>query len=166
MKWLRTLGQGLAGLALLGAAAFFAPRFVHDGPIGPIPGGPLRAGELFSFPVSDWSFAADVKEVELQLASQSISRTTWILVHEGAAYLPCSLGFPPGKSWYRDAEADGRALLRIAGRRYAVTLARDDDPGLAEFARGEVTRKYGSAPPSGGGVMFFALSSRAAAEGE
>jgi hypothetical protein len=165
MKLFATLGRILAALVVLAAAAFFAPRFVHDGPLGPIPGGPLRAGELFDLPVSDWSFATDVGEIELQLQSQRISRTTWILVRDGAAYVPCSLGFPPGKSWYRDAQADGRATLRIDGRRYPVTLAKDDDPTLAEFARGEVVRKYGNAPPSEAGVLFFRVASRAVSGG-
>jgi hypothetical protein len=151
------------GLAALG---FFAPRFVHDGPLGPIPGGPLRSGELFDLPVSDWSFATDVAEIELQLASERVSRTTWILVRDGGAFVPCSLGFPPGKNWYRAAQVDGRALLRIDGRRYPVTLTRDDDASLPDFARAEVTRKYGRVPPSEAGVLFFRVSSRAAADGE
>ena len=162
MKLLTTIGKLLAALVLLGVVAFFAPRYVHDGPLGPIPGGPLRAGKLFELPVSDWSFATDVAEIELQLESQRHSRMTWILVRDGAAYVPCSLGFPPGKSWYRDAQQDGRTTLRIDGKRYPVTLTKDDDPSLADFARAEVTRKYGSAPPAGGGAMFFRVTSRAA----
>jgi hypothetical protein len=130
-----------------------------------IPGGPLRAGELFELPVSDWSFAADVGEIELQLESQTISRTTWILVRGGAAYVPCSLGSPPGKTWHKAAQVDGRAILRIAGKRYPVTLTRDDDPSLPEFARAEVTRKYGNIPPGTAGVMFFAVASRAPSGG-
>ena len=164
MKILRVVGWLLGGVVALGGVAFFAPRFVHDGPLGPIPGGPLRAGELFVFPVSDWSFATDLAEIELQLESQKLSRTTWILVRNGAAYVPCSLGFPPGKSWYKSAQQDGRALLRIEGKRYPVTLTQDDDASLADFARGEVTRKYGNAPPSNAGVLFFRVKSRAASE--
>jgi hypothetical protein len=161
MKVLGILGKILAALALLAVVAFFAPRFVHDGPLGPIPGGPLRAGELFALPVSDGSFAADVREVELQLESQRISRTTWILVRDGAAYVPCSLGAPPGKDWYVVAQQDGRAVLRIDGTRYPVTLTKDDDASLLEFARAEVQRKYGSVPPSDAGVIFFRVTSRA-----
>jgi hypothetical protein len=160
MKVLGTIGKVLAALLALGVVAFFAPRFVHDGPLGPIPGGPLRAGAVFELPVSDWSFATDVGEIELQLASQRISRTTWILVRDGAAFVPCSLGAPPGKTWYVDAQADGRATLRIAGKRYPVTLTKDDDPSLADFARSEVTRKYGRAPSSDAGVLFFRVTSR------
>jgi len=165
VKVLRVIGWILGVIVVLAVVAFFAPRFISDGPLGPIVGGPLRSGDTYELPVSDWSFAADVKEIALQLESQRISRTTWILVRDGAAYVPCSLGFPPGKSWYNDAQQDGRAVLRIDGKRYPVTLTRDDDPTLAEFARAEVTRKYGSMPPSDGGVMFFKLTSRAMSGG-
>jgi len=161
VKVLRVLGWIVGVLVALAVVAFFAPRFVSDGPLGPLIGGPLRSGAFYELPVSDWSFATDVNEIALQLESQTISRTTWILVRDGAAYIPCSLGFPPGKTWYEDAQQDGRALLRIEGKRYPVTLTRDDDPSLAEFARAEVTRKYGNVPPSEGGVMFFRVTSRA-----
>jgi hypothetical protein len=117
-------------------------------------------------PVTDWSFATDIGEVELQLTSQSRSRTTWILVHEGEAYVPCSLGFPPGKSWYRDALTDGRAMLRIDGKRYPVTLTKLDDAAadaIAPVIQAEVERKYGRAPPSDAGVWLFRVASRAPA---
>jgi len=163
MRGLGILAKVLAALGLVALAAFFAPR-LFDGPLGPIPGGPLRAGEVFAFPVSDWSFAADVPAIEMQLASQRISRTTWILVIGGAAYVPCNVGVPPGKSWYRLAQQDGRAVLRIEGKRYGVTLTRDDDATLAELARAEVRRKYGSAPSGGAEVLLFRVKSRALAE--
>src|SRR3972149_406859 len=60
-------------------------------------------------------------------------RPTWILVHEGQAYVPCSLGFPPGKSWYKQAVVDGRATLRIEGKRYPVTLSKLDDAATPEL---------------------------------
>jgi hypothetical protein len=146
----------LVGLVVLGA------RF-HDGPLGPLPGGPLRAGERVVEPVADWSFAADVAEVELQLDSEDRSRTTWILVRDGKAYVPCSLGYPPGKRWYRDAVEDGRATLRIDGRLYPVTLVKRDDPALAEPLRGEVARKYARTPPGDAPVWIFEVTSRDAA---
>lgn len=157
IRWILRIAVALVVLVLV---AYFGAR-LHDGPVGPIPGGAIASGEWYELPVSDWSFAKDVKEIELQLESQKISRTTWILVRGGTAFVPCSLGFPPGKTWYQKAQEDGRAVLRINGQRYAVTLTRDDDPSLAEFARPEVTRKYGNPPPSSAGVMFFRIASRA-----
>src|SRR5262245_52935591 len=106
MAALRWLLRIVIGVIALVALLFVAARF-HDGPLGPIPGGALEAGAEVSEPVADWSFAKDVKEIELQLASQGSSRTTWVIVHEGQAYVPCSLGFPPGKRWHQHAVVDG-----------------------------------------------------------
>jgi hypothetical protein len=163
MTLLRWLLRIIVGVIALVALLFFGSR-LHDGPLfGPIPGGPLESGELMSEPVPDWSFAKDVGEIQLQLAAQGISRTTWILVFDGKAYVPCSLGFPPGKSWYKDAEKDGRAILRIDGKRYPVTLTKLDDAvvqQMGDTVRAEVTRKYKTAPPSDAGVWLFEVASR------
>jgi hypothetical protein len=160
IRWLiRIVIALVAAVALLA----FVSRFA-DGPlVGPIPGGPLVAGEEVSEPVSSWSFVEDVGEIELQLASQATSRTTWILLLEGQAYVPCSLGFPPGKSWHNDAAADGRATLRIEGKRYPVLLTKLDDAAVQQMeamVRAEVTRKYGEMPPSDAGVWLFRVESR------
>jgi len=160
MKILRWLLRIVAALAVLILALFLGAR-LHDGPLGPIPGGALASGEWVD-PVSpDWSFAKDVGEIELQLESQSISRTTWILVRDGQAWIPCSLSYPPGKNWYSHVASDPRAVLRIDGKRYAVTLTQDADPTLPDFALAEVTRKYGRPPPTEGGALFFRLEPRA-----
>jgi hypothetical protein len=138
------------------AALVLVARFL-DGPIGPIPGGPLHGGTLVVEPVTDWSFAADVEEIELQLDAQSVSRTTWILVHEGRAYIPAAVEFPPGKTWHRAALEDGRATLRIQGRRYPVTLTKVEDEALADAVRGVAEAKYPSRP--GGQIWLFAVAS-------
>jgi hypothetical protein len=160
LRWLMRIVLALvAAVALLA----FVSRFA-DGPlVGPIPGGPLASGEEVSEPVRDWAFVEDVGEIELQLASQTTSRTTWILLLEGQAYVPCSLGFPPGKSWHHDAVVDGRATLRIEGKRYPVLLTKLDDAAVRQMeamVRAEVTRKYGEMPPSDAGVWLFRVTSR------
>jgi hypothetical protein len=116
-----------------------------------------------SGPVPSWSFAKDVGEIELQLESQERSRITWIFVLDDKAYVPCALGFPPGKRWHLDAAADGRAVLRIDGKRYPVQLTKLDDAAaqqIGEAARVELTRKYGELPSSEAGAWFFEVSSR------
>ncbi len=160
LRWLMRIVLALASAVALLA---FVSRFA-DGPlVGPIPGGPLASGEEVSEPVRDWAFVEDVGEIELQLASQTTSRTTWVLLLEGQAYVPCSLGFPPGKSWYKDAAADGRATLRIEGKRYPVLLTKLDDAAVQQMEpliRSEITRKYDQAPPSDAGVWLFRIESR------
>ena len=162
MGLLRWLVRIVVGLVVLLALVFFGAR-LHDGPLGPIPGGPLEAGELVSLEVPSWSFVKDVGEIELQLESQQRSRTTWIFVLGDKAYVPCSLGFPPGKSWYKEAAVDGRAILRIEGKRYPVTLTKLDDEAqrqISEAARAELTRKYGELPSSEAGAWIFEVGSR------
>ena len=150
---------GLLALAVVGLAAVAFLARLGDGPLGPLPGGPLRSGELATEAPPDWAFATDVQEIELQLASQDTSRITWILVREGTAYIPCSLDFPPFKSWYRKAAEDGRALVRIAGRRYPVTLQKVEDEATIAALRQLAAAKYAKGPrPPEGRVWFFRLN--------
>ena len=158
MRILRFLALGVLVLAVLGGGLALAARFA-DGPIAVFPGGAFRSGEWVDAPVTNWSFAAEVETVELQLDGDDTSRTVWILVRDGTAYVPCSLGFPPGKTWHQRAREDGRATLRHDGRRYPVRLAKAEDETLHAALADEVERKYGAAPP-GGSSWYFAVSSR------
>jgi hypothetical protein len=158
LRWLLRIAAVLVALIAL---AFFGARF-HDGPLGPIPGGPISSGERVSQPVTDWSFAKDTGEIELQLASQQRSRTVWFFVLEGKAYVPCSLDFPPGKTWHKQALADGRATLRIDGKRYSVKLTKVDDAvaqQMREAVRAELSRKYGKLPEGERGAWLFSVTS-------
>jgi hypothetical protein len=145
-------------VAIVAASIVLAARW-SDGPIGPLLGGPLESGVLVREPVADWGFASDIEEVELQLDGESVSRTTWILVQDGRAFIPASTEFPPGKRWHREALADGRATLRIADRRYPVVLIRVEDEAVGEAVRGVAERKYPQRPP--GDVWLFEVRSRA-----
>lgn len=145
---------------VVGVGLLFAVARVGDGPLGPLPGGPLEAGELVSEPVTDWGFAKDIETIEMQLAGEDTSRTTWVLVDDGRAYIPSSLGFPPGKTWYQRADASGDAFVRIEGQRYPVRLERVQEEktrrALAEIAN----EKYGGGPPGDAEVWFFIMESR------
>ena len=156
LRWVMRIVAGLVGLIAL---VFFGARF-HDGPLGPIPGGPLVGGDAIAGPVTDWGFAADVEEIELQLLSQSRSRTTWIIVKDGKAYIPAATEFPPGKVWHRDALRDGRAIIRISNHRYPVTLTKVDDAALTASVRDVAFKKYPARPT--GDVWLFAVTARAA----
>lgn len=149
----------IAAVALAIAITFVAARF-RDGPLGLFPGGPLESGELVSGPVASWQFAESLETIEMQLEGDDISRTTWVLVEEDRAFIPCSLGFPPMKDWHVRANENGRAIIRIGDKRYPVDLQRISDPTLEGALARNVTSKYGAGIPSESGVWFFAIESR------
>jgi len=141
MRLLRWLAALVAALGLLVAAVFIGARFA-DGPLAMIPGGALRAGELVAEREVDWSFAADEQLIELQLLEPERSRTVWVVVLEGAAYVPVSLDFPPFKSWHHEAMEDGRAIVRVQGRRYERSVVRVTDESEMQGVRTLLIAKY------------------------
>ncbi len=90
MRVLRVIAAVILTLLLLLGLLVYGARY-KDRPLGLLPGGPLQAGTLEPGAAADWSFARDEDTIELQLLSQDRSRTTWILVHDGAGFIPCSL---------------------------------------------------------------------------
>jgi len=164
MTALRWITRIVSVVAVLVVVAYYGAR-LHDGPLGLIPGGPLEAGEVVREPIADWTFAKDTGEIELQLDSQRQSRTVRFFVLDGQGYVPCSLGFPPGKIWHRQAVVNGAARLRIDGRLYPVTLNKLGDAivqQMSDRVRAELTRKYGDLPPSQAGVWLFQVTSHPA----
>ena len=160
MKVLRWLAIGfgvlIVGLVCTAVAARFA-----DGGIGPFPGGPLVAGRLIDAPVRDWSFVDPVREIQLQLVVPPRSRTTWILLHEGGAYIPCGLpNLRLWKKWPHEALEDGRALVRIEGKRYGVELVRINDDGLRRELARALETKYSVDRQYAERVWFFKLDAR------
>jgi hypothetical protein len=105
-----------------------------------VQGGPFKTGEWVKTPVPDWSFAAN-QEFAFELVGPGTSRTAGVVVHDGVGYISCDLGFLWNrlegastsvlrliylfKTWHHDAEADGRAVIRVDGKRYPVYLVRD-----------------------------------------
>jgi len=155
---LRVVGGLFALLLVVGGLLLVGARFA-DGPIAIIAGGPFTSGELVSGPEPDWSFVREVREVEFQLLHPARSRTTWILDHEGKAYIPC--GYMTtwwGKLWKRwphEAEKDARILLRIGDALYERRLVRiEDGPSVAPLLA-ELSRKYAD----GSGIPFEAVTS-------
>lgn len=141
----RVAGGLLALLALAIGGLAVAARFA-DGPIAVFAGGPFTSGELVSGPEPDWSFVRNVREVEFQLLDPPRSRTTWILDHDGKAYIPS--GYMTTwwgrlwKRWPHEAERDGRILLRIGDRIYERRLVRIGEGPVADALRAELGRKY------------------------
>jgi hypothetical protein len=142
LRWLAylTLASVLAvGLFLFGI------RFA-DGPAGIVAGGAFTTGELHQGTEPDWRFLKDRGEVEFQLLSPARSRTTWILEHEGRIYIPCGyMDTAWGRIWKRwpiEAEADGRALLRIDGTLHKRMLVRIRTGPQVPHLLNELARKY------------------------
>ncbi len=129
----------------LGALAVAAR--VSDGPSVIFSGGPLVAGELVTGPEPDWSFARDVRTIELQLLDPPRSRTLGIVEHEGKVYVRSNyMGGLIGRLWKRwpaQAERDGRAIMRIEGKRYERTLVRIKTGAIVDGVAAEFNRKQG-----------------------
>lgn len=156
MRILRAIAFILLGLVLLIAAVAFGARF-SDGPIAVFPGGAFRTGEWVDDPAADLSFAADIQEIELESGSPPTSRTVWILVLDGAAYIPCSLSFPPGKRWHFDALEHPNAVVRIDGKRYRRRLDKVQDPALHARLLELVSAKYAGGPVGRADDAWFFL---------
>lgn len=127
-------------------ALMVSARF-SDGPSAVFSGGPLVAGELVTGPEPDWSFARDVGTIELQLLDPPRSRLIWIAEYEGkiyvvSGYMSTFLG-RLWKKWPAQAERDGRAVLRIDGKRYERHLVRIIRGDVVEGVTAEFSRKYG-----------------------
>jgi hypothetical protein len=166
---LRLLVVVLAAVGIAIGGVLVAARF-HDGPLAIVAGGPFASGEAVTGPEPDWSFAREIAEVEFQLVDPPRSRTTWILVHEGRAYIPS--GYMTTwwgriwKRWPHEAEKDPRVLLRIDGKIYERRLVRiHDGPAVAPLLA-ELSRKYtgGSEIPAeavtSGYLWLFELAPR------
>ena len=128
-------------------AALAVSTRLSDGPSVIFAGGPLVAGEMVTGPEPDWSFVRGVRVFELQLLNPPRSRTLWIVEHEGKLYLNSNymggLRERLWKRWPAQAERDGRAIMRIEGKRYERNLVRIKAGPIVEGVTAEFTRKYG-----------------------
>ena len=131
-------------------------------------GGPLVEGELYSGPEPDWSFVDDVPLIELQLRNPPTTRTIWTAEHEGklyewSGYMGTTVG-RMWKQWPLQAEADGRAIVRINGVRYERNLRRIQSGPDLEGIAAAITNKYPSqttpASIESGSVWLFEAEPR------
>jgi hypothetical protein len=165
LKWL----AGVVGVALLAVVALVIGARFADGPLAIIPGGLLASGELVAGAEPDWTFARDISEMEFQLVEPPRSRTTWLQVHDTklyvvSGYMNSALGHI-WKQWPAQAVRDGRAVIRIDGKRYERQLVRVlDDRPLLEAITAEVNRKHGAGLTAdmaeSGDAWFFAVEPR------
>ena len=136
-------------------------------------GGQLLSGELVTGSEPDWSFVRDVQTIELQLLSPPRSRVIWIIEHQGKPYVISGyMSSAVGRFWKRwpvQAERDGRAVLRVAGKRYERTLKRIKTGAEVEGIAAELRRKYQyqvtPADFEAGSTWLFELAPRNAGTG-
>ena len=111
-------------------------------------GGPLVAGELHSGPEPDWSFVKDIPTIELQLLDPPRSRRIWTAEQDGKLYVWSGyMGTTVGRWWKRwpiQAERDGRAVVRIDGKRYARQLVRIESGAILDGISDAIRDKYPS----------------------
>ena len=167
-RLLRVLGGLVLALVVVIAGILLGARLA-DGPWGPVAGGSFKSGEPYQGPEPDWSFVQDIEEIEVQSVQPARSRTTWVLHHDGRAFIPC--GYMDSawgriwKQWPIEAERDGRAIVRIDGVLYNRYLTRiSDEPTLAPVVA-ELFRKYLGQPlpdvaPASDRLWIFELAPR------
>jgi hypothetical protein len=166
MTLLRGLGIALLALLVAAGIVLVGARFA-DGPLGPIPGGPLAAGERLDAARVDWSFARDARELELQLVEPARSRTTWLVVHDGVLYVPAGYMRSGTKRWPQQALRDGRVVLRVEGRLVERQAVRVTDPEVREAVVAQLLEKYELPPGEGTGpddLWIFRMDPRPGAE--
>ena len=166
------LGGGTLVVVLALSAVVVTAR-LHDGPLdGPleiVAAGAFRSGELET-EEPDWRFLRGYPTVEFQLLDPPRSRTTWIMEHEGrifivSGYMDTFWG-RLWKQWPREAERDGRAILRVDGKLYEREMVRITEGEVIAPVLAELGRKYMGGAPVGveqvtsGSMWLFELRPR------
>ncbi len=120
----------------------------EDGPNRVFAGGPLISGPIYKGVEPDWEFVNTIDTVELQLVDPPLSRRIWVASAQGRLFIWSgymnSLAGQLWKTWPAQANADGRALLRIDGIRYERNLLRLIDDAVFEELSTVVGEKYPS----------------------
>ena len=119
-----------------------------DGPNRVFSGGSLVSGALHAGPEPDWSFVEDIATIELQLVDPPRSRRIWTTEYDGKLYVWSGyMGTMVGRLWKRwpvQAERDGRAVIRIEGRRYERQLVRIESGEILDGISNAIREKYPS----------------------
>lgn len=145
MKILRWLAI-VFGIALVCLLVVAILARLGDGPYMAFAGGAFTTGKVVNDADVDWSFLKDRETIDFELLDPPRSRTVWILYEDGDIFIPCGIPwFLVWKQWPHEALEDGRAVLRIDGRRYHGRLVKVENPSLHGTLAGMVAAKYGVA---------------------
>jgi hypothetical protein len=139
------------GLLLIPATAVVTAavkqRFA-DGPNQVFSGGPLESGTIYVGQEPDWSLVRDVQTIELQLLDPPRSRRIWTAEYDGKIYVWSGyIATAVGRVWKRwplQAERDGRAMMRIDGKRYERQLVRIKSGPILDGISAAIRNKYPS----------------------
>ena len=129
------------------ATAAAKQRFA-DGPNRVFSGGALEAGELHTGAEPDWRFVSEISTIEMQLLDPPKSRRIWTAEYDGKIYVWSGyMATAVGRVWKRwplQAERDGRAMMRIDGKRYERQLVRIKSGPILHGISAAIRNKYPS----------------------
>ena len=129
------------------ATAAAKQRFA-DGPNRVFSGGALEAGELHTGAEPDWRFVSEISTIEMQLLDPPKSRLIWTAEYDGKIYVWSGyMATAVGRVWKRwplQAERDGRAMMRIDGKRYERQLVRIKSGPILDGISAAIRNKYPS----------------------
>ncbi len=129
------------------ATAAAKQRFA-DGPNRVFSGGALESGELYTGAEPDWRFVSEIPTIEMQLLDPPQSRRIWTAEYDGKIYVWSGyMATAVGRLWKRwplQAERDGRAIMRIDGKRYERQLVRIKSGPILDGISTAIRQKYPS----------------------
>jgi hypothetical protein len=123
-------------------------------------------GDLVTTPVTDWSFANQIKSVKLQTNTWygiPHSVTVYCVSYKGQLYLDsfyrAGLTYPHGRSWNEDVARDPHVRIKMGNQLYDRTLSLVNDPVEAAAVNETKLKKYPELklPPGGTVVLFRVL---------
>ena len=119
-----------------------------DGPNRVFSGGALESGELHTGAEPDWRFVSEIPTIEMQLLDPPQSRRIWTAEYDGKIYVWSGyMATAVGRVWKRwplQAERDGRAMMRIDGKRYERQLVRIKSGPILDGISAAIRNKYPS----------------------
>jgi hypothetical protein len=135
----------LVSITAIGTASLKARTF--DGPTQLFAGGPLISGPLIVEPEPDWRFTDEIDSIELQLLDPPTSRRVWVIQYGGRIFVVSGdRDTVLGRFWFTwpiQAAEDGRAFVRIDGKRYPRYLRRVQSGEDLEGILAAMQQKYG-----------------------
>ncbi len=115
-------------------------------PLGPLSGGRL-GGDVYSQPVTDWTFADDTETCQIETnPDDPYSVNTWCTGWQGNLYVPTSMILGPvvpgERQWVRNVESESEVRVRIDGVVHELAAARVTDDAEYAAVLAKLEEKY------------------------